>query len=118
MSSQFSSGRTAKGFALILGAARAAGLRQRPSGGNVMVRKAGGDELVILAMNDPVMAAAIHGARKTLRKFLTLAKTPGPTMGGFSVNPQPMVRSFSGFTRSRMSTIDSSGKSTTRRARR
>ncbi|HET7163558.1 MAG TPA: hypothetical protein VFI94_00235, partial [Pseudolabrys sp.] len=68
MSSQFSSGRTAKGFALILGAARAAGLRDRPSGGNVMVRKAGGNELVILAMNDPVMAAAIHGARKTLRK--------------------------------------------------
>ena len=31
------------------------------------------------------MAAAIHGARKTLRKFLTLAKNPGPTMGGFSV---------------------------------
>ena len=85
MPSRFSSGRTAKGFALILGAARAAGLRERPSGGNVMVRKAGGEELVILAMNDPVMAAAIHGARKTLRKFLTLAKNPGPTMGGFSV---------------------------------
>lgn len=50
-----------------------------------MVRKAGGAELVILAMNDPVMAAAIHGARKTLRKFLILAKNPGPTMGGFSV---------------------------------
>lgn len=70
---------------MILGAARAAGLRERPSGGNVMVRKAGGAELVILAMNDPVMAAAIHGARKTLRKFLILAKNPGPTMGGFSV---------------------------------
>ena len=36
-------------------------------------------------MNDAVMAAAIHGARKTLRKFLILAKNPGPTMGGFSV---------------------------------
>ena len=30
-------------------------------------------------------ADAIHGARKTLRKFLVLAKNPGPTMGGFSV---------------------------------
>jgi hypothetical protein len=85
MSSQHQSGRTAKGFALILGAARAAGLKDRPSDGKALVKKAERDELVILAMNDPVMAAAIHGARKTPRKFLTLAKNPGPTTDGFAV---------------------------------
>jgi hypothetical protein len=115
MSSQFQSGRTAKGFALILGAARAAGLRERPAGGNVLVQKAGSDELVILAMNDPVMAAAIHEARKTLRKFLTLARNPGPTMIGFSA--KIAIPGANGFIRSRMSTNGSSGKSTARRAR-
>jgi uncharacterized protein YegJ (DUF2314 family) len=72
-------------FALILGAARAAGLKDRPPRGKVPVKKAEHDALVILAMNDRVMAAAVHGARKTLRKFLTLAKKPGPTMDGFAV---------------------------------
>jgi len=85
MSSQHQPGRTAKGFALILGAARAAGLRDRPSDGKEPINKPERDGLVILAMNDPVMAAAIHGARKTLRKFLTLAKHPAPTMEGFAV---------------------------------
>jgi hypothetical protein len=64
-----------------------------------MVRKAGGDELVILAMNDPVMAAAIHGARK-LAEIPHLAKNPAPrwvASRSRSPSPQPMVRSFSGF---------------------
>src|SRR5262245_47201263 len=78
------SGRTAKGFALILGAARAAGLTPR-SPDDRPVRMAGRDELVILAMNDPAMAAAIHSARETLPQFLALARHPSPTMEGFAV---------------------------------
>ena len=78
-------GRTAKGFALILGAARAAGLAARPPAEDKLPPKVERDELVVLAINDPVMTAAIHRARKTLAQFLTLARHPGPTMTGFSV---------------------------------
>ena len=46
MSSRHPSDRTAKGFALILGAARAAGLTSRLSNGNALVQKAEHDELV------------------------------------------------------------------------
>jgi len=84
MSSEHPHGRTAKGFALILGAARAAGLTPRRSA-CALVRKAERDELVVLAMNDPLMAAAVRRTRKTLPKFLALAKRPGPTMEGFAV---------------------------------
>ena len=83
MSSEHPHGRTAKGFALILGAARAAGLTPRRSV-CALVRKAERDELVVLAMNDP-LAAAVRRTRKTLPKFLALAKRPGPTMEGFAV---------------------------------
>jgi uncharacterized protein YegJ (DUF2314 family) len=93
MSSEHASGRTAKGFALILAAARAAGLTARPAG-NALVQKAERDELFILAMNDPVMAAAIQRARRTLPKFLALAKHPGPTMEGFAV--KIAIRAHSG----------------------
>jgi uncharacterized protein YegJ (DUF2314 family) len=79
------SGRTAKGFALILGAARAAGLTARAASDAAFVQKAERDELVILAMNDPVMAAAIHHARKSLPQFLALARHPRPTITSFSV---------------------------------
>jgi uncharacterized protein YegJ (DUF2314 family) len=85
MSSEHTSGRTAKGFALILGAARAVGLTARTFAGDALAQKAERDELVILAMNDPVMAAAIYSARKTLPKFLALAKHPSPTLDGFAV---------------------------------
>lgn len=83
MSSSQSSGRTSKGFALILGAARAAGLSART--GSSLLRKAESDELVFVALNDPVMAAAIGKARQTLARFLNRAKNPGPMMGGFAV---------------------------------
>jgi hypothetical protein len=79
------SGRTAKGFALIIGAARAAGLTARPPADATLAQKAERDELVILAMNDPVMAAAIHDARTSLPQFLALARHPRPSMTGFSV---------------------------------
>jgi uncharacterized protein YegJ (DUF2314 family) len=79
------SGRTAKGFALIIGAARAAGLTARPPADATLAQKAERDELVILAMNDPVMAAAIHDARTGLPQFLALARHPRPSMTGFSV---------------------------------
>ncbi len=83
MSSSQPSGRTSKGFALILGAARAAGLTARTR--SSLLRKAENDELVFVALNNPVMAAAIGKARQTLTRFLNLAKHPGPTMDGFAV---------------------------------
>jgi uncharacterized protein YegJ (DUF2314 family) len=85
MSSEQSSGRTNKGFALILGAARAAGLSAPQSNDNGFVEKCEHDELVILAINDPLMTAAVHNARQTLPQFLALAKQPGPNMVGFAV---------------------------------
>lgn len=83
MSSEHPSGRTAKGFALILGAARAAAAQ--PSAGHSIVQKAERDELVYLALNDALMAAAIQSARDSLPGFLALAKRPAPDMKGFSV---------------------------------
>lgn len=83
MSSRHPSGRTAKGFALILGAARAAATS--PSDGHSVVQKAERDELVHLAINDSIMAAAIRSARDSLPGFLALAKHPAPEMDGFAV---------------------------------
>jgi uncharacterized protein YegJ (DUF2314 family) len=83
MSSEHRSGRTAKGFALILGAARAAA--ERPSAVNSVLQKAERDELVYLALNDTIMAAAIQSARDSLPGFLALAKRPAPEMKGFAV---------------------------------
>ena len=83
MSSRHPAGRTAKGFALILGAARAASAQ--PSDGQSVVQKAERDELVYLALNDAVMSAAIQSARDSLPGFLALAKQPAPEMKGFSV---------------------------------
>ena len=83
MSSRHPSGRTAKGFALILGAARAA--TAQPGDSQSVVQKAERDELVYLALNDAVMAAAIQSARDSLPGFLALAKRPAPEMKGFAV---------------------------------
>jgi uncharacterized protein YegJ (DUF2314 family) len=82
MSSRHPSGRTAKGFALILGAARAAA---QPFDGRSVVQKAERDELVHLAVNDAVMAAALQSARDSLPGFLALANRPAPEMKGFAV---------------------------------
>lgn len=83
MSSRHPSGRTAKGFALIVSAARAAATQ--PSVGRSVVQNAERDELVHLALNDAVVAAAIQGARDSLSGFLALAKRPAPEMRGFAV---------------------------------
>ena len=83
MSSEYPSGRTAKGFALILGAARAAATQS--SAGHSVVQKADRDELVYLALDDAIMAAAIRSARESLPGFLALAKRPAPEMKGFAV---------------------------------
>ena len=83
MSSEHRSGRTAKGFALILGAARAAA--ERPSTVNSILQNAERDELFYLALNDTIMAAAIQNARESLPGFLALAKRPAPEMKGFAV---------------------------------
>jgi len=73
--------RTAKGFAAILNAARAAGLTGSPSDAGTPSRAA----LYYLALNDPVMSAAMQSARESLPGFLALARHPGPTMERFAV---------------------------------
>ena len=83
MSSRNPSGRTAKGFELILRAARAAAMQ--PYFDQSVVRKAERDELVHLALNDAFMTAATQSARDSLPGFLALAKRPAPEMTGFAV---------------------------------
>jgi hypothetical protein len=85
MASGESSGRTAKGFALILDAARAAEQSAPFSNNTGLVEICEYDALVTLAVNDPLVMKAIHNARETLPQFLALAKHPTPTMDGFSV---------------------------------
>lgn len=85
MSSEYPSGRTAKGYAIILGAARAASLAAHTLAGNSVAQNAERDELVFLALNDPIMAAAILSARDLLSGFLALAKRPASAMEGFAV---------------------------------
>ena len=85
MSSDYPSGRTAKGYAQILAAARAAALGARRAAINSIVRKTERDEIVFLAFNDATMTAAVRSAREALPGFLALAKRPGPTMEGFAV---------------------------------
>ena len=41
--------------------------------------------LYYLALNDPVMSAAMQNARESLPGFLALARHPGPTMERFAV---------------------------------
>ncbi len=85
MSSNYPSGRTAKGYAQILGAARAAASSARHTAINSILPKAAGDEIVFLALDDTTMTAAVRSARDTLPGFLALAKRPGPKMEGFAV---------------------------------
>ena len=68
---------TAKGFAEILDAARRAGLT--PS------ETAKQGSLLYLALNDPLISAAVQSARDSLPRFLALARRPGPAMERFAV---------------------------------
>lgn len=79
MPSKGASKKTAKGFAEILNAARAAGLTD-PDTAN-----AHNGALYYLALNDPIMSAAMQSARESLPGFLALARHPGPTMERFAV---------------------------------
>lgn len=85
MSSDYPSGRTAKGYAQILGAARAAASSARHTTVNSNLRNAERDEIVFLALNDATMTAAVRIARDSLPGFLALAKRPSPRMEGFAV---------------------------------
>lgn len=83
MPSKDASKKTAKGFAEILNAARAAGLTAsspEPDAANAQ-----NGTLYYLALNDPVMSAAMQNARESLPGFLALARHPGPTMERFAV---------------------------------
>jgi uncharacterized protein YegJ (DUF2314 family) len=81
MPSKDASKKTAKGFAEILSVARAAGLTA-PEPDAAQTRKGA---LYYLALNDPVMSAALQSARESLPGFLSLTKHPGPTMERFAV---------------------------------
>jgi len=83
MSSKDASKKTAKGFAEILSAACAAGLTVSPSGPDA--RTPGTGALYYLALNDPIMSAAMQSARESLPGFLALARHPGPAMERFAV---------------------------------
>src|SRR5262245_49100361 len=82
MPSKDASKRTAKGFAEILNVARAAGLTASPEPDQANTRNGA---LYYLALNDPLMSAAIQSARESLPAFLALARHPGPTMERFAV---------------------------------
>ena len=82
MSSKDASRKTAKGFAEILRAARAAGLTSPPDPDTVGARNGA---LYYLALSDPLMSAAMQTARESLPGFLALARHPGPTMERFAV---------------------------------
>lgn len=83
MPSKDTSKKTAKGFAEILRAARAAGLTASPPEPDAA--KAHKGALYYLALNDPIMSAAMQSARESLPGFLALARHPGPTMERFAV---------------------------------
>lgn len=85
MSSEYPSGRTAKGYAIILGAARAASLAAHTLARNSVAQIGERDEFIFLVLNDPIPAAAILNARASLPGFLALAKRPAPAMDGFAV---------------------------------
>jgi uncharacterized protein YegJ (DUF2314 family) len=76
---------TSTGYAMLLGAAVAAGLNPQPTSAQTITQKAERDELAIVAKSDPVMAAAMGKARQTLPDFLELAAAPKPGMEGFAV---------------------------------
>jgi len=83
MPSKGASKKTAKGFAEILNAARAAGLTTSPSDPDTANAQNGA--LYYLALNDPIMSAAMQSARESLPGFLALSRYPGPTMERFAV---------------------------------
>ena len=76
---------TSTTYAVLLGAALAAGLAAAPVAGQTPLQKAERDELAIVAKDDPTMAAAMAKARQMLPEFLALAAAPKPGMDTFSV---------------------------------
>jgi uncharacterized protein YegJ (DUF2314 family) len=82
MPSKNASKKTAKGFAEILNAARAAGLTPAAESSTA---NAHDGALYYLALSDPVISAAMHSARESLPGFLALARRPGPAMERFAL---------------------------------
>jgi uncharacterized protein YegJ (DUF2314 family) len=76
---------TPTGYAVLLSAAVAAGFTAVPAAAQSITQKAERDELAVVAKSDPVMAAAMAKARKTLPDFLGVAAAPKPGMEGFAV---------------------------------
>jgi len=76
---------TASGFAVLLDAGAAAGLKPRKSADSRVVEMAERDELAYVPHDDPDMAEAFRKARESLPRFLTLAGKPAAGMDGFAV---------------------------------
>src|ERR1041384_4648511 len=83
MPSKGASNKTAKVFAEILNAARAAGLTASPPEPDAANVHKGA--LYYIALNDPVMSAAIQSARESTPGFLALARRPDSAMERFAV---------------------------------
>ena len=83
MPSKNASKKTANGFAEILNAARAAGLTASPAEAGTAKSHTGAP--YYLALDDPLMSAAMQSARESLPGFLALARHPAPTMERFAV---------------------------------
>jgi len=75
---------TSKGYEMLLNAAATAH-REAAMTGFSLIDKAERDELELVALDDPMMAAAMRRARATLGEFLALAANPTPSMEGFAV---------------------------------
>lgn len=76
---------TASGFAVLLDAGAAAGLKPRNDPDQRIADKADRDELAYVRHDDPDMRAAFRKARASLAQFLALAELPRPGMEGFAV---------------------------------
>lgn len=78
-------GSISNGYAVLLGAAVAAGLTAAPAWPQSIVSKAERDEIASVAEHDPVMARAMRKARETLPGFLDIASHPTGGADGFGV---------------------------------
>jgi uncharacterized protein YegJ (DUF2314 family) len=76
---------TARGYAILLGAAVGAALTVSGASAQSIVDKAARDEVAAVAEDDPLMASAMSKARQTLPTFLDAASHPKPGTDNFGV---------------------------------
>jgi uncharacterized protein YegJ (DUF2314 family) len=76
---------TSRISAMLLLSIIVAAIQASPASAQSLMGKAERDEIVLVAKNDPTMAAAMQKARDSLDGFLKLAATPPAGAQGFSV---------------------------------